>query len=104
MAILLVEDDEGICKSLTLYVEFFTNQACYCASTLEEAKEIIQKTKIDVIFLDLLLADSNGAPLIEWVRERYKVGNPIIVVMTAMVKPEKVLNNYPAHDHQIGRA
>lgn len=77
--LLLVEDD----MSLALGIEFTLKDEGYeilVASTVKEAKEIIDREKLDLIILDVNLPDGNGYELCKAIRETSDV---LIIFLTA---------------------
>jgi diguanylate cyclase (GGDEF)-like protein len=84
MAQVLLVDDEKVAR--TLYSDFLTGaghsvQAC---GTSAEAKEALEQTSFDLVVTDLILPNSDGMELLQWVKSTYP--NIEVLVITALDK------------------
>jgi DNA-binding response OmpR family regulator len=75
--ILAVDDDENI---LTLLKTLFSSDAVSTVATLEDAKTIASQQQFDVVILDLMLPDGDGADLLK----KGDLHGSIIIVLTGM--------------------
>ena len=62
---ILIVDDSRSTNIIIKKVFEKEHYTCYCAFTIKEAKEIINKQKIDYIILDINLPDGNGFEIIK---------------------------------------
>ena len=77
--ILIIDDEETICKSLKWTLEKLGHKIVYKLDFEEGKKSILQK-KYDIYFIDLILPGGSGIDLIKLIRERTKDG--IIIIIT----------------------
>ncbi|NDY71308.1 sigma-54-dependent Fis family transcriptional regulator [Desulfobacter hydrogenophilus] len=61
--ILIIDDDEDICYSLSRLVRHMNHEAD-CATTLQEGLEKVKSEDIDVLFLDIRMPDGNGLDIL----------------------------------------
>jgi len=80
--ILVVEDEEAIRKLVSLIIVQH-GYTCEGASTIKEARALMEKCSYDVVFLDLTLPDGSGIDLLE---ERPNFSSDTIVVIITGVK------------------
>ncbi len=71
--ILVVDDDEDILSMLKKQLEFW-NFDCSCATTVEEALDMLGRVKPHLVILDLGFAHASGTAFLKHARERF--GNP----------------------------
>lgn len=79
--ILLLEDDSGIVDLLSVILE----EAGYYVSTtalVNDAKEMLGRSKVDLLITDILLADGTAFPAIDEAKRR----NTPYLVMTGSVR------------------
>lgn len=78
---ILIIDDEAM--NFKMLQHIFKNKSHYsllCATTKEEAKEILRKEQVDLVLLDLLLPDVKEFELFEYIHDNYDIP---VVLMTA---------------------
>lgn len=73
---LIVEDDADMQTLLYKYLAGFDIR-CLQAKTIKQAEEILQKERIEIAVLDLMLPDGDGATLCCKIREEYAI--PVII-------------------------
>lgn len=73
---LIVEDDADMQTLLYKYLAGFDIR-CLQAKTIKQAEEILQKERIEIAVLDLMLPDGDGATLCRKIREEYAI--PVII-------------------------
>ncbi|MDD3468310.1 MAG: response regulator, partial [Campylobacterales bacterium] len=74
--VLLVEDDNDMQTLLKKYLSGF-DIMCLGAKNISQAKEMLQKEKIDLAVLDIMLPDGDGTELCREIRENYAI--PVIM-------------------------
>ncbi|OUR95244.1 hypothetical protein A9Q84_15490 [Halobacteriovorax marinus] len=81
--ILVVDDDLDICKLVETSFKEVGIPFLYC-ETIEHAKAEIDKSKFDMILLDISLSDGNGGEIIQYIREQNhdNIDTPIIIMST----------------------
>lgn len=89
--ILIVDDEKAIVKMLELMLKKEGFQHIYSAHTGREALAILNKTKIDIIILDVMLPDYSGFELCPKIREK---SNAYILFLTAKVSDLDVLTGF----------
>lgn len=86
--ILIAEDDEDIVGLLTLYLEK-ENYEVIPAANGEEALMIVQRTKVSVVILDIMMPKLNGYELTKKIREMGTV--PILILSARNLDSDKIL-------------
>ncbi|MFT4416691.1 response regulator transcription factor [Fredinandcohnia humi] len=86
--ILIVDDQPEIVELLKLYLEK-ENYSILEAYDGQEALHIIQKEKIDLLLVDLMMPSINGYQLIKRVREELSI--PIIIISAKNEDNDKIL-------------
>jgi CheY-like chemotaxis protein len=78
--ILIVDD---IAELVDIVIEFLTEAGflCLTARSVDEAKDILSKNVIDLIFVDWYMDMKYGIELLKFIRERY--GNLPVVLMAS---------------------
>ncbi|MCH1625030.1 response regulator transcription factor [Ferdinandcohnia quinoae] len=89
--ILLVDDEKSIVKMLetVLRKEGFSN--IYTAHTANEAIDILNNTKMDIIVLDVMLPDKSGFEICPKIRE---ISEAFILFVTARVSDLDILTGF----------
>lgn len=77
--ILLVEDDKSLNRGITFKL-IKEGYNVFSSENIQDAKDILKKTKIDLLLLDVGLPDGNGFDLCNEVRQ---TSNLIIIFLTA---------------------
>lgn len=90
-SILIVDDEKAILEMLELMLKKEGFQHVYTASTAKEALDSIEKYKLDIIILDVMLPDGNGFDLSPKIRERT---GAYIIFLTARVSDLDVLTGF----------
>jgi len=81
--VLVVEDDIISANYLKSIVEKESSyKVVSIVTNTNEAKNIIQNSKIDIAFIDIMLENSNGIDLANYINENYK--DIIIIFLTAL--------------------
>lgn len=77
--ILIIDDEKSICTFLSLALE--DKYEVFTAESSERAYEILEKEKISIVVLDLLLGEESGLSVLKEIKER----NPeiVVIMMTA---------------------
>ncbi|MBX3017746.1 MAG: response regulator transcription factor [Bdellovibrionaceae bacterium] len=89
--ILLVEDDPGIGRGLSIHLQTEGYQV-YWAKNLEEAKTLLPVNRIELVLLDLGLPDGSGLDFLTRIRgEAFK--KPVII-LTAQTEEDKVVEGF----------
>ncbi len=65
---LIIDDDKYSLEGMIEYLQIGFGTV-FSASSINEAREIIKKNRIDIIFSDIRMPDGNGFLLIEWLKE-----------------------------------
>ncbi len=77
--ILVIEDDIALCEGILLALKA-DGIALQKAHTLKAAKDILVKTRVDLIILDVNLPDGNG---VQFLSEHRKIANVKTILLTA---------------------
>jgi DNA-binding NtrC family response regulator len=77
--ILIVDDEEGLREGLGKLLED-EGYAVLCAETGEEALEILQQSRIDLVLTDMRMPGMDGIELLKKIRERY--GELGVIILT----------------------
>lgn len=85
--ILIVDDEKNVILPLKLYLKSLGHKI-FTASDALVALDIIDKEKLDLIFLDIVLPKMNGFLLCEAIRENLNTHNTPIIFMTAKTDPK----------------
>ncbi len=80
--VLIVDDEERILEILKLYLEKH-NYEVYTANSGQEALEVLEQIKADVIVSDLMMPDIDGTQLCKIVKNEEKYENPYFIMLTA---------------------
>jgi diguanylate cyclase (GGDEF)-like protein len=76
--ILIVDDDTAIRESMREFIELSGYQTCMAASA-EEAIEILDEIRVEVVITDILLPGMNGLELTDRIKKAHEVD---VIVMT----------------------
>lgn len=82
MRILVVDDNESITKLLERFLKLKEHD-CTSVNDAKEALSIVDKSKFDVIILDLAMPDFTGIDFMNALRENGKLSQNKIVILTA---------------------
>jgi response regulator RpfG family c-di-GMP phosphodiesterase len=93
--ILYIEDEADLLKHTTSVLEDFVKKI-YPVQTIDEAMQIIQNEKIDVIIADIHLKYSNGLDFLRTVKNNLELEIPSIVT-TAFTDTEYLLDAIKLH-------
>jgi DNA-binding response OmpR family regulator len=87
--ILVVDDDPDILKVVSAFLEL-EGFKVYKASTIAEAKTLIERNSPDLVVLDIMLPDENG---LEWLKEvkRFYPLTPILLLTAKSSVSDKVI-------------
>lgn len=89
--ILIVDDEKAIVKMLEIMLNKEGFQHIYTAHTGEQALAILEKVKVDVIVLDVMLPDCSGFDLCPKIRQ---ISSAYILFLTAKVSDLDVLTGF----------
>lgn len=93
--ILVIEDDSDIRELIVLQLQLNNNHA-YSASSAKEAFALIQQNQYDLFIIDRMLPDTSGIEICKRLREASKTKNCPIILVTAMVEPENIIEGLDA--------
>jgi len=93
--ILYIEDEADLLKHTTSVLEDFVKKI-YPVQTIDEALEIVQNEKIDVIVADIHLKYSNGLDFVRTLKYELEIELPCIVT-TAFTDTEYLLDAIKLH-------
>jgi len=83
--ILIIDDDEMLCKMLMRYVKRMGHEATY-ALTMEEGRREVSSRTIDVVFLDVNLPDGNGLDALPLIAKA--PSSPEVIIITGEGDPD----------------
>jgi len=83
--ILIIDDDEMLCKTLSRYVNQFGHNASY-ALTLREGTEQASRRTFDLVFLDVQFPDGNGLEALPMIRNT--ASPPEVIIITGEGDPD----------------
>ena len=83
--ILIIDDDEEICKVLTLAMKRMNHEASY-ALTLQDGLDENFSKLFDVVFLDVDLPDGNGLEVLPRIKE--SPSSPEVIIITGKGDPD----------------
>ena len=89
-SILLLEDDKNLNRGISLKLSK-EGYHVFAAYTMQEARSIFHKEKIDLVISDITLPDGNGLDFGNMVREK---SNAILIYLTAMDQEIDIVNGY----------
>lgn len=86
-SILIVDDEKEISELLSVY---FVSEgfSVLTAETVKRAEDMIEKNKIDIALLDVMLPDGDGFSLCRMIREKYTF--PIIMLTAKETEMDKI--------------
>ncbi|XOB63625.1 response regulator [Campylobacterota bacterium DY0563] len=77
--ILYIEDDKSLLTHTKDILDDFVGKV-YAVNTSNEALEIIEKERIDVIISDILLENENGIDFLRYLKEKREIDIPTILI------------------------
>lgn len=80
--ILIVDDEKEIADLVSLYLQN-EDFAVFKCNTVAEAREVIEREKLDLAILDVMLPDGNGFELCHMIRQKH---NFPVIMLTAKVE------------------
>ena len=87
-SLVLIDDDELILNTLRKQFDGW-NMQVYPAHTPAEAKDILAKLTPDIILLDLVLTQGDGAEgILDYIKSQDRLANVPVLVLTNLDKPE----------------
>lgn len=90
--ILLLEDDESLSRGISLKLKKEGYQVL-CAARADQAEELFQKNKVDLIISDITLEEGNGLDFARKIRE---VSDVYLIFLTALDQEVDIVNGYDA--------
>ena len=88
--ILVVEDDADI-QQLVSYNLIKSGFNVTCADSGEDALQILEKEKVDLILLDLMLPGKNGMEVCAIIRDKHDNAQPPIIMLTAKSEEDDIV-------------
>jgi DNA-binding response OmpR family regulator len=89
--VLVVEDEPQLARTLGVALKHLALPARF-ASTLQAARDEIEKRVPDLVLLDRMLPDGDGVTLCQEIRGRFAGGLPLVMILSARSEsPERVL-------------
>lgn len=87
MKIMIVEDDTGLCRGISLALAEQENEfvCCHC---LKEARSLFDKEKPELMILDINLPDGSGYELLQEIREKSEI--PILLLTANDLEMDEV--------------
>jgi len=92
-SILVVDDNESNRDILLRRFERI-GVDCLSADGGELAIQIIEHTKVDMVFLDLMMPDVSGFDVLQYVRQRFETWELPVIIVTAKNDTESILEAY----------
>ena len=83
--ILIIDDDRQVCETLESLV-FRLGHECFAAHNLKDGLAHLNRTDIDLVFLDVRLPDGNGLEALGQIRNQ--AAPPDVIVLTGQGDPE----------------
>ena len=83
--ILIIDDDRQVCETLESLV-FRLGHECFAAHNLKDGLAHLNRTDIDLVFLDVRLPDGNGLEALGQIRNQ--ASPPDVIVLTGQGDPE----------------
>ncbi len=83
--VLIIDDDEGMCKMLTGMVEDMGHYAAHCLSLKDGLDEALA-TSYDVVFLDVRMPDGSGLDILPKIRQTHSA--PEVIIVTGHGDPD----------------
>jgi DNA-binding NtrC family response regulator len=90
--ILIVDDDKEIRDLLVVLIDH-PDTVIRLATTVEEAKKVIENQSVDIIFLDLFLPDGYGFTVLDYWQKKYNCkDHPCTIIMSAFANWENYIS------------
>ncbi len=87
MRILIVDGSERVRETLIRYLELENNfETVFEASSVKEAKRIMENIKIEVVLLDIQLPDQTGLELVSYCNTQFH--KPLVIVCSNYGMPQ----------------
>jgi two-component system NtrC family response regulator len=83
--ILIIDDDRQVCETLESLI-FRLGHECFAAHNLKDGLAHLNRTDIDLVFLDVRLPDGNGLEALGQIRNQ--ASPPDVIVLTGQGDPE----------------
>lgn len=83
--ILIIDDDEGVCYTLTAIISGEGHEVLYAHNT-KDGLEKIHSESFDVVFLDVMMPDGSGLDILPKILET--PSEPEVIIITALGNPE----------------
>lgn len=93
--LLIVDDDQNFCQEIAGL--FKDKYDIFSAASGMEAKKIISRNMINIALLDLKLPDLNGLELVEFIREKGKIKDTCIIIITAFADLKSAIKALREH-------
>lgn len=84
-SVLIIDDDEGVCKALSAIIEQHGHDPVY-AKTLKEGIDVAMSDAFDIVFLDVRLPDGDGLDKIPLIADTES--KPEVIIMTGNGDPD----------------
>lgn len=87
--VLIIDDEENFCKLIKKNVEQTGEFEVYIATTGDEGVKLAGEIKPDLILLDVVMPEMDGADVIALIRKDESIKDTPIVFLTAIVREEE---------------
>lgn len=88
--ILILEDDQNIRELMSLHLQRDGFQV-FEAKEVDEAKEHLKRTKLDLMLVDWMLPGLTGLDFLRWLKLQTEFSSIPILMVTARVEPQDVV-------------
>ena len=88
--VLLVDDDENVRLIVQMSIQGLTDWHLIIASTGFEALSIVRAEKPDLILLDMMMPEMDGATVLAELQKEHPASMPHVIFMTAKVQTQEV--------------
>ena len=95
--VLILDDEEDIRELLDMALEE-VDCKCIMSSTIKESSSILAREKVDLVFIDLAVADGSGVELVQEIVDNYNTPPKMVVYSgyLAVAGDDPVLNKIDA--------
>lgn len=83
--ILIIDDEENFCKLVKKNVEQTGEYDVFTATGGQEGLDLVKDLKPDIVLLDLIMPEMDGADVAEQIRDDANIKDTPIVFLTAIV-------------------
>ncbi|MFA5356189.1 MAG: response regulator [Candidatus Omnitrophota bacterium] len=87
--ILIIDDEENFAKLVKKNIERTGEFEAYTATNGEDGLKLVRELKPDLVLLDMIMPDMDGADVATQIRDDESIKDTSIVFLTAMVRPDE---------------